>query len=104
MDVLRPVMSNAAALYTPQYLSYYFVSYFVEWDYPLHSSPVTIFSSHMHGNFTKDDYYKTEKGKIPMVARQGIDLLVVTDLEKVLYDTVDRATSHRTLYLLSLSH
>ena len=30
-----------------------------------------------------------------MVARQGDDILVVTDVEKVLYDdTVDRATSH----------
>ena len=33
--------------------------------------------------------------KTPMVAWQGNDILVVTDLEKVLYDdTVDQATSH----------
>ena len=33
--------------------------------------------------------------KTPMVARQGNDILVVTDLDKVLYDdAVDRAAPH----------
>ena len=45
-------------------------------------------------HFTKDDYYKASI-KTPMVVRQGNDILVVTDLEKVLYDdAVDQAASH----------
>ena len=42
--------------------------------------------------------------KTPMVARQGNDILVVTDLDKVLYDdAVDRATPHIPRHLQTLS-
>ena len=56
----------------------------------------SIYSSHAYKR-RMTTRTQTEKASIrtPMVARHGNDILVVTDLEKVLYDdAVDRAASH----------
>ena len=56
-----------------------------------------LFLAHTHTrDFTKDEYREKASIKTLMVARQENDILVVTDLEKVLYDdAVNQAASHR---------
>ena len=51
-------------------------------------SPVTAFSLHVYEDFTTRRQREKASIKTPLVVRQGNDILVVTDLEKVLYDDV----------------